>query len=70
MSIMQECKLFNAPRNKCQNGKHPKGILLVFSVINARETLELGKIKLERLHNVLMMIVRIKILKEYHELFG
>ena len=55
---------------KCQNGKHPKEILLVLSVINARETLGLMKIKLERLHNVFMTIVRISILKEFNELFG
>jgi hypothetical protein len=43
---------------------------LVFSVINARETLGLRRIKLERLHNVFMTIVRIRILKEFNELFG
>ena len=43
---------------------------MVLSVINARETLGLRKIKLERLHNVFMTIVRIRILKEFNELFG
>jgi hypothetical protein len=55
-------------RNKCQNGKHPKGILWVFFVINAREILEWRKLRLERLHNVFMMIVRIKILKKFNDL--
>ena len=44
--------------------------MLVFCVINAREISGLRKLKLERLHSAFMMIVKIRILKEFNKAFG
>jgi hypothetical protein len=62
-------KIFNREQLKCQNINYRKGILLVLSAVNAKGTSGLRKLRLPRLHNVFMTIVKVKILKKCNELF-